>query len=93
VGPTGIAEELERRRREAIALLQDGFMPVDVAPRLGANRRSVLRWRASYVENDKQGMTARPAPGRRSRLHAEATGRREALLRGGARACGFPTNL
>jgi hypothetical protein len=68
-------------------------MPVDVAPRLGVNHRSVRQWRASYEGNGKQGMTARPAPGRRARLDAEAMRRLEALLLGGARACGFPTDL
>ena len=91
--PTGSSEELERRRRKAIVLLKDGFMPVEVARRLGVDRRSVRRWRASYERDGRQGLAAKPALGRRSRLDAAAKARLEALLLGGARACGFATDL
>ncbi len=39
--PKGRASELERRRQRAIALLERGHVPVDVAQMLGVDRRSV----------------------------------------------------
>ncbi len=44
--PYGSPEQLEQRRRKALALLDDGWRPVDVAEQLGVERRSVRRWRA-----------------------------------------------
>lgn len=91
--PTGSPEELERRRQKGIALLKQGLMPVEVARRLGVDRRSVRRWRASFERGGQQGLAARPIPGRPARLDGEAKARLEALLLRGARACGFPTDL
>lgn len=91
--PTGSPRELERRRQKAIALLKDGWQPVEVARRLGVDRRSVRRWRASYERDGQRGLTARPAPGRPAKLDAEAKERLEALLIAGAQAWGFPTDL
>ena len=39
--PVGTARQLERRRQRAIALLEDGRPPVDVARLVGVDRRSV----------------------------------------------------
>ncbi|MFQ5913442.1 MAG: helix-turn-helix domain-containing protein [Nitrospinota bacterium] len=41
--PTGSPGALERRRRRAIALVKQNFPPVEVARRVGVDRRSV-RW-------------------------------------------------
>jgi len=61
--PAGSPEALERRRRRAIALLKQGHPPVEVAQALGVDRRSVRRWRASYLKQGEGGLRARPAPG------------------------------
>ena len=45
--PTGSPEELERRRLRALALLKEGLQPVEVARRVGVDRRSVRRWKAA----------------------------------------------
>jgi transposase len=91
--PPGSPKTLEQRRAQAIRLLQDGLMPVDVAKRLGVDRRSVRRWRASYEHAGAQGIQRRPAPGRPPKLDAQAQADLEADLLRGARAHGFPTNL
>ena len=49
--PAGSPEELERRRRRAMRLLDDGYAPVDVAHMVGVDRRSVRRWKAAYRRN------------------------------------------
>ncbi|MFQ5931826.1 MAG: helix-turn-helix domain-containing protein, partial [Nitrospiraceae bacterium] len=46
--PSGSPEMLERRRHRAMALLQRGHQPVEVARLLGVDRRSVRRWNAAF---------------------------------------------
>lgn len=91
--PPGSPGELERRRRRAVALLQQGVPPVEIARRLGVDRRSVRRWRARYKRGGAAALAAQPVPGRPSKLDARARRRLEADLLRGARACGFPTDL
>jgi transposase len=91
--PSGSPEQLERRRVQAIALLKKGFTPVEVARRLGVDRRSVRRWRAAHDEAGRDGLAARPAPGRPPKLDAKAQSKLERKLVRGARACGFATDL
>ena len=88
--PHGSPEQLEQRRLRAWKLLREGSAPVEVARKLGVDRRSVRRWRAM---GEHQQLAARPAAGRPPRL-SEA--QREALagvLVEGALACGFATEL
>jgi transposase len=91
--PSGSPEELERRRRRAIALLQHGLPPVEVARRVGVDRRSVRRWRASHARAGQAGVRAKPVPGRPPKLDARRRARLERVLVRGAEAAGFPTPL
>lgn len=91
--PQGSPEELERRRRRAIALLSQGLPPVEVARMVGVDRRSVRRWKATHQRGGAAGLQAKPAPGRPSRLQQEAKVALEEVLLGGAQAEGFPTDL
>jgi transposase len=91
--PTGSQASLERRRRRALQLLDEGWQPVEVARKLGVDRRSVRRWRAAFDNSGAEGLSARPVPGRPSKLDAEQIARLERLLLKGARRCGFPTDL
>ena len=91
--PTGSPHELERRRLQAINLLNEGFAPVAVARRLGVDRRSVRRWRAAYEKKGRKALEARPASGRPPKLCDKDKRRLETLLLKGARAHGFHTNL
>jgi transposase len=91
--PTGSPEELERRRIRALALLDDGLLPSEVARRVGVDRRSVRRWKAAARKRGEAGVRARPAPGRPSRLTPPHKRRLQALLLKGARATGFDTDL
>jgi transposase len=84
---------LERRRLRAMRLLDEGLQPVDVAHRLGVDRRSVRRWRAAYRHQGSEGIEARAAPGRPSALDTKAKGRLQKLLLKGAKAAGFHTDL
>jgi transposase len=91
--PSGSPEELERRRRRAIALLQHGMAPGDVARHVGVDRRSVRRWRASHDRAGPAGVDAKPAPGRPPKLDARRRTRLERVLLRGAEAAGFNTPL
>lgn len=91
--PHGSPEELERRRVRAVALLQEGHPPVDVARIVGVSRRSVRRWKASYQKKGEEGIRARPASGRPPKLEIRDRERLERYLLKGAKAAGFPTNL
>ena len=61
--PSGSPEELERRRLRALALLEQGLQPVEVARRVGADRRSVRRWKAAARAEGEAGVRAKPAQG------------------------------
>jgi transposase len=91
--PMGNARQLERRRRRAIALLQDGRPPVEVARLVGVDRRSVRRWNAAHRRQGVAGLAARPVPGRPSKLTGRRREQLEALLLRGAEASGFESDL
>jgi transposase len=91
--PVGNAKQLERRRERAIALLQDGRAPVDVARLLGVDRRSVRRWKAAHRERGAAGLAARPVSGRPSKLRARQRAQLEVVLLRGAEASGFESDL
>ena len=91
--PRGTPEELERRRKRAVELLQKGHAPVEVARLVSVDRRSVRRWKASYSQKGWEGILAQPAPGRPPKLSAPERQRLEQMLLRGARAAGFATDL
>ena len=91
--PHGSPEMLERRRQQAILLLQRGLQPVEVARRLGVDRRSVRRWKATYRKRGAKGLQARRVPGRPHRLSPEQKQQLNRMLVVGAEAEGYPTDL
>ena len=48
--------ELERCRLRGLALLKKGLLPVEVARRVGVDRRSVRRWKAAARRRSKAGV-------------------------------------
>ena len=91
--PSGKPEELQRRRERAIKLLNAGYQPVEVAEKVGVDRRSVRRWKAAYRKNGPWGIKSVRAPGRPPKLNLKERRKLEQLLLKGARAADFPTNL
>ena len=89
--PPGSPQELERRRYRALAMLAAGDPPVEVAQRLGVDRRSVRRWKAAHRAKGAAGVRAKPAPGRPPKLTGRQRERLERLLLKGAEAAGFST--
>lgn len=91
--PQGSPAELERRRLRAIALLEQGLQPVIVAQMVGVDRRSVRRWKRAYLRRGRNGILARPTPGRPPKLTMR---QRQSLARWilrGPQAFGYPTAL
>lgn len=91
--PQGSPEELERRRQRAMALLDEGLAPVEVAKRVGVDRRSVRRWKAAHRRGGRRALKAKPAPGRPPKLASENRERLEEILLAGAQAAGYPSDL
>ena len=79
----GSAKVLEARRRQALALVQQGLSLNAAARRLGCAASSVMRWVHAHRRHGEAGLKVRPAPGRPRRLSARQEARvRQQLLRG-----------
>lgn len=91
--PVGKGKQLEQRRRRAIALLEEGRAPVEVARLVGVDRRSLRRWNAVYRKQGAAGLAARAASGRPSKLSARQRRQLEKILLRGAAANGFESDL
>src|SRR3970282_2898595 len=91
--PTGSPEELEHRRLRALALLKEGLLPVEVARRVGVDRRSVRRWKRAARRRGEAGVRAKPAPGRPPKLGPEHKRRLEGFLAAGGPGRGVSTDL
>ena len=65
---TRSAQELENRRRLAVARVNEGYTQAEVARFLGVNVRSVRRWVAAHRSGGDAGLAATVAPGRAARL-------------------------
>jgi|SRR5215468_2518182 len=89
--PKGSPDELERRRTRAVQLLEQGESPEVVARILGVTLSSLHRWRR--LARQREGLRAKPSPGRPRRLADEQLRQLEALLRQGAVAHGWPNHL
>jgi transposase len=66
--PTGSPTILEYRRRLAVQRIRDGYSVQAVAAFLGVDPSSVRRWIAAYGRDGNAGLTARPVPGRPTKL-------------------------
>ena len=90
--PKGSAQELERRRKRAIALLEKGHSQAEVTKMVGACHRSVGRWQ-KMARAGPDGLAAKPHPGRKRCLSYKQHRRLEKLLLKGATAHGWPNDL
>ncbi len=90
--PPGTAAELERRRRRALALLDEGDAPRDLCRILGVSRISLYRWRM-LARAGVDALAAKPHPGRTPRLDDTQLQQLDGLLRQGAKKHGWTTDL
>jgi len=92
--PHGSAEELERRRRRAVALVLDGLGIREVARRVGASPGTVVHWRDAYRASGEAGLRAKPRQGsRRWKLTPRQRVRLATLLLKGPPSQGYGTHL
>lgn len=91
--PSGSPTQLEQRRIRAVALFQQDIAPVDIAHKLGVDRRSVRRWKASFLKDGQAGIKAKPVPGRPAKLDAREKRRLEGILLQGAQRGGYSADL
>lgn len=91
--PEGSAKELERRRRRAMKLLDDGRSLGDVAAVIGCHPSSVMRWRDSRAREGDAGLKVKKAPGRPRKLSDAQSGRLLQRLLEGAMSQGYRTEL
>lgn len=91
--PHGSPSFLEQRRLNAIALLKKGLTPVEIARKIGVDRRSVRRWKSRFLRQGQKGIKARPASGRPTKLNVLSRKKLEACLVRGAHDSGYSTDL
>jgi transposase len=89
--PKGTAAELERRRRRAVELVEQGESPTVVARILGVRTASVHRWRR--LARRPHGLDARPVPGPTPGLSDYHLRKLERFLLQGAKKHGWPNDL
>jgi transposase len=90
--PKGSAEELERRRRRAVELLEKGERPCEVVRRIGCSKSSLFEWREK-AKQGPDGLRAIPSPGRRRRMTPSQDRRLERTLKKGAKFNGWSDDL
>ncbi len=91
--PKGSAEALEMRRMMAARVLQQGKGIREVSRLVGVSPGTVSRWNQKLQEQGPEALKAEPHPGKLPKLTAAQKERLAEILRQGARAAGFPTEL
>src|ERR1700685_2523678 len=89
--PIGTPAELERRRRRAVELLEQGESPSTIARVLGVHATSVHRWRR--MARQEPGLNALPHPGPTPVLSTAQWVQVQLLLLQGAKDHGWPNDL
>jgi transposase len=90
--PNGTPEELERRRRRAVALLKERRSHSQVAEIVGASLGSIHRWKQMAAKGEDALSPVRH-PGPPQRLSPEQYKKLEGLLLQGAKAHGWDNDL
>jgi len=86
-------QELERRRKRGMRLLAAGVWPAEVARRVGVSRQSVLRWTKLQEQGGSSGLKRAERFGRPPKLSEEQRAQLIKLLKAGALAAGFTSEL
>lgn len=91
--PPGSPQQLERRRRQAIRLLNAGTSRSAVARTVRASKSSVFRWYQAYQRRGRAGLRPKPTPGRPPKLSEAHQQRLTRVLVAGPLAAGYRTDL
>ena len=91
--PYGTQKQLERRRRRALKLLDQGLKPPDVAKKIGCSLSSVYYWNDLRKKGGDEGLKPKPVPGRPDKLTESQKHRLTGILLQGALASSYSTDL
>ena len=91
--PHGTPQQLEARRRRAVALLHAGKTYQSVAATLNASLSSVVRWAQRFRQGGATALRPQSTPGRPPRLSPSQKRTLLRLLESGAHAAGYMTDL
>lgn len=91
--PAGSAQQLEARRRRAVSLLKQGYSYQAVARLVRSSISSLVRWMQTFRRKGKAGLKPRPTPGRPPQLQPRQRRELVSLLKRGAGAAGYRTEL
>lgn len=89
----GSAEELERRRRLAVARVEEGHTQAAVAAFLGVHPVTVNGWVAAAHRGGADALKAKPAPGRPRKLSARQEAAVLCWVTQSPTAFGYPDEL
>lgn len=89
----GTPAELEARRLRAARLLRQGKGVNEVARIIGCSTGSVDRWKKALKQHGLDGLKAKPHPGPTPRLSTAQKRRLVAMLKKGAVAAGYDSDL
>jgi transposase len=94
--PAGVRRDfdaLEKRRFEAIRLLDEGFNQTDIAHRLKVSRSTVVRWVSQYRHHGREALRKAGRAGRKPMLSQKDCQRLKDLLVRGPESLGYETPL
>src|SRR3990172_6601583 len=91
--PHGSAEELEGRGGDGVGFVRKGHGVREVARMLEVAPGAVVLWRTQFERKGEKGLAAKPHPGRKSKLSLAQRKKLLQLLKKGAQAHGFSTDL
>jgi transposase len=89
----GSAEELQARRLQAIALLEEGHAQVEIARRLGVSSAAVSQWKKAHAQGGTDALLAQVHPGPTPKLSSKQCQRLAHYLKQGPRKHGWSTEL
>lgn len=90
---SGTAEQLQERRFQAIAWLEEGCLQTDVARRLGVAPSAVCQWKKAYAEGGGDALVANRHPGPTPKISSKQCERLLKYLQQGPCKHGWKTEL
>jgi transposase len=93
MGDAQVLKEMKRRRVQGARMLLRGEKPAEVARRLGVSRQSVMRWERALAEGGLERLARVGRRGGRFRLSPQQLKELAGLLKQGAIAAGYDTEM
>lgn len=89
----GSAQQLQERRFQAMALLNEGYTQPEVAAKLGVTQGAVSQWKKAFDQEGRDGLIAKVHPGPTPKLSPAQGERLLKFLSQGPRKHGWTTEL